>query len=234
MDWPGEVPLFVLRSENVEIFHFSAGRALAAANAQTSSVENPSLSVATLASGELETKLPALLERECALEKRCRPTILVIENNGAAQTAMQILQTLLVTTRKQGLSPFFDFRTDEALPETLFPKPPAEKQTPNMARSGRLPAELIQKEVRARFGDIRKCYESGLALNKDLAGRVVIRFVIDINGNTTKVEPDVWGTDLADERVVACVTEHFKSLVFPAPEGGNVTVVYPIYFSLAK
>jgi hypothetical protein len=42
------------------------------------------------------------------------------------------------------------------------------------------------------------------------------------------------GSDLADASVVACVTQTFYSLSFPAPEMGIVSVVYPIMFSPAQ
>jgi hypothetical protein len=39
------------------------------------------------------------------------------------------------------------------------------------------------------------------------------------------------GSDLADVNVVGCVLVAFHGLVFPQPEIGIVTVVYPIMFS---
>ena len=39
------------------------------------------------------------------------------------------------------------------------------------------------------------------------------------------------GTDLPDKAVGQCVRRAFYGLSFPQPEGGIVTVVYPIVFS---
>jgi hypothetical protein len=41
------------------------------------------------------------------------------------------------------------------------------------------------------------------------------------------------GSDLPDPHVIKCVIRGFQSLRFPEPEGGIVTVVYPIIFSPA-
>ena len=39
------------------------------------------------------------------------------------------------------------------------------------------------------------------------------------------------GSDLRNEGVVSCVVRAFQSLSFPQPEGGIVTVVYPLALS---
>ena len=39
------------------------------------------------------------------------------------------------------------------------------------------------------------------------------------------------GSDLPDQSVVQCVVRGFGNLSFPQPEGGMVTVVYPIMFN---
>jgi hypothetical protein len=39
------------------------------------------------------------------------------------------------------------------------------------------------------------------------------------------------GSDMPDAAVVQCVVRAYYGLSFPQPEGGIVTVVYPIMFS---
>jgi hypothetical protein len=95
--------------------------------------------------------------------------------------------------------------------------------------SGRLPAEVIQRTVRQNFGRFRMCYEQGLMRNPNLEGRVTARFVIGRDGGVSNVGNG--GSDLADSGVVSCVIGAFYGLSFPAPEGGIVTVSYPIAFS---
>ena len=94
---------------------------------------------------------------------------------------------------------------------------------------GRLPPEVIQRIVRQSFGRFRLCYENGLRNAPALSGRVVVRFGIDRSGAGTNVADG--GSEMADRAVTACVMRGFESLSFPQPEGGTVSVVYPISFS---
>jgi Ca-activated chloride channel family protein len=95
--------------------------------------------------------------------------------------------------------------------------------------SGRLPPEVIQRIVRQNFGRYRLCYENGLRSNPDLRGRVSVRFVIDREGRVSNVANG--GSDLPDASVVSCVVRGFSGLMFPQPEGGVVSVTYPIVFA---
>jgi hypothetical protein len=95
--------------------------------------------------------------------------------------------------------------------------------------SGRLPPEVIQRIVRQNFGRFRLCYENGLRRNPVLQGRVAVRFVIGRDGVTSNVGNG--GSDLPDSAVVGCVVRQFKNFEFPQPEGGIVTVVFPIMFT---
>ena len=93
----------------------------------------------------------------------------------------------------------------------------------------RLPPEVIQRIVRQNFGRFRLCYENGLKNNPSLTGRVSVRFVIGRDGAVSNVGNG--GSDMPDSGVVSCVVRSFYGLSFPQPEGGIVTVVYPISFS---
>ena len=95
--------------------------------------------------------------------------------------------------------------------------------------NGRLPPEVIQRIVRQNFGRFRLCYENGLRTNPNLQGRVAIKFVIDRSGSVSTASDG--GSDLPDQSVVQCVVRGFGNLSFPQPEGGIVTVVYPIIFN---
>lgn len=95
--------------------------------------------------------------------------------------------------------------------------------------SGRLPPEVVQRIVRQNFGRFRLCYENGLRLNPNLMGRVAVRFVIGRDGAVSNIGNG--GSDLPDSGVVRCVMKQFNGLEFPRPEGGIVTVVFPIMFT---
>jgi hypothetical protein len=101
----------------------------------------------------------------------------------------------------------------------------------NPTVNGRLPGEVIQRIVRQNFGRFRNCYESSLRTNPSLTGRVSVKFVIGRDGGVMMASDG--GSDLPDQTVIACVTRGFQNLSFPSPEGGVVTVTYPLVFSPA-
>lgn len=95
--------------------------------------------------------------------------------------------------------------------------------------SGRLPPEVIMRVVRQNFSRFRLCYENGLRANSNLQGRVSVRFVINRDGGVSNVSNG--GSDMPDSAVVGCTVRAFYGLRFPQPEGGIVTVTYPIMFA---
>ena len=96
--------------------------------------------------------------------------------------------------------------------------------------TGTLPPEVIQRIVRQNFGRFRLCYENGLKNDPNLAGKITTKFVIDATGAVSKSERAP-GTTMSDAGVVQCVVRGFGNLSFPQPEGGAVTVVYPLVFA---
>jgi TonB family protein len=89
---------------------------------------------------------------------------------------------------------------------------------------------VIQRIIRLNYYSFQECYEAGLSRNPKLSGRVNARFVIDRSGLVTNVTITKEGTTMPDEAVVSCVAAAFRHLTFPKPDGGIVSVVYPIYF----
>jgi hypothetical protein len=108
-------------------------------------------------------------------------------------------------------------------------RPPVCRCWGNVMVSGRLPPESIQRIVRQNFGRFRACYEGGLSKNPSLSGRVSARFVIGRDGAVSNVGDG--GSDMPDRAVTSCVMRAFYGISFPQPEGGIVTVTYPIVFS---
>jgi beta-lactamase regulating signal transducer with metallopeptidase domain len=94
---------------------------------------------------------------------------------------------------------------------------------------GRIAPEVIQNVVRRNFGLFRTCYEAGLKRNAKLQGTVTVKYIIALDG-TTQMTAD-GGSDLPDPQVVQCVIAGFGGLSYPPPQGGYVTVVYPIQFA---
>ncbi len=95
--------------------------------------------------------------------------------------------------------------------------------------SGHLEPVEIQKVVRGNFDRMRACYEKGLAEDPKLEGRVSMRFVIDREGKVPAAA--IGELTLPQCEVARCVRDVFKTLQFPKPEGGIVSVTYPIMFS---
>ncbi|MEO7330445.1 MAG: AgmX/PglI C-terminal domain-containing protein [Minicystis sp.] len=91
---------------------------------------------------------------------------------------------------------------------------------------GRLPPEIVQRTLRQNFGRYRLCYENALRTNPQLSGRVVVRFVIGRDGSVSSVADG--GSTLPDPAVVSCIVRAVYGLSFPPPEGGVVTVTYPL------
>ena len=87
---------------------------------------------------------------------------------------------------------------------------------------------LIRGVVRERIGEIRACYDRGLAADPGLAGRVVIAFTIDAGGGVREASAEevTIGGDVG-----ACCREAALGWRFPAPTGAKaVSVRYPFVF----
>ncbi len=66
---------------------------------------------------------------------------------------------------------------------------------------GSIDKELIRAVIREHAAQIRFCYEEQLAVNPKLAGKVLIRWTIDADGNASNASVDAGGTTLADDKV---------------------------------
>lgn len=113
------------------------------------------------------------------------------------------------------------------LPGSYAPKQPRGVRLGDTLVSGRLPKEVIQRVVRQNHGRFRFCYEQGLTRNPNLQGRIEVRFVIGRDGAVQNVTSGS-GSDVPDASVKSCLLAAFYNLSFPAPEGGIVTVAYPL------
>jgi hypothetical protein len=192
--------------------------------------------------GELDAAL-TYEGRALKLDPGCVPCL--VETAGVFYDQRRFSEALQTATLARGLSPVgapvpglaallekARRRADEApLAKRKTAPKSAVTVSPELADPphGRIQPEAVQKVVRASFGPMRECYEEGLRRNCDLQGRVVAKFVIDRDGSVAMVGDAE--SDLPDPAVVACVLQEFEPLRFPAPEGGRVTVVYPIHFS---
>lgn len=95
-------------------------------------------------------------------------------------------------------------------------------------------ADGIRAAVRDRTPELKECYNGWLALNPDLEGRLIVSFGITAGDDELAHIEDVGlaSTELNHEFMQGCVLNVFEELAFEQPpEGGSVTVTYPLLFS---
>lgn len=95
---------------------------------------------------------------------------------------------------------------------------------------GDLKKAEIDPVIAENLPRIRQCYQAGLKTNPGLAGRVIVKFVVEKDG--TVKSATVKSTTLNDPDVEGCVVAQFGKMRFPAPRGGGIVIVsYPFEFS---
>lgn len=100
--------------------------------------------------------------------------------------------------------------------------------TANDSVQGDLEFELISQTLNDNIGGIKFCYELGLKRNPTLSGKVEVEFTIDEDGRVS--DASVKSSTLKDKRVEDCIIRKLRSLKFPQPSGGKITVKYPFVF----
>ncbi len=90
----------------------------------------------------------------------------------------------------------------------------------------------VDRVVKSHLASIRYCYQRELPGNPDMAGKVVIKFVIAKDGTVS--QSTVRSSTLNSPAVERCLTERFGRMRFVKPKGGGIAVVsYPLVFSSA-
>jgi hypothetical protein len=93
---------------------------------------------------------------------------------------------------------------------------------------GHMPKKAVQEMVRSHFETYHDCYKQALHRDKEAAGDVVVRFLIGSTGRVTHAGLE--RLTLRDCDVAECIVADIEKTMFPPPEHGVVTVVYPIHF----
>ncbi|MDB4989272.1 MAG: putative abductin-like protein [Myxococcaceae bacterium] len=95
---------------------------------------------------------------------------------------------------------------------------------------GSLSKETIRRAIRLHLNEVRFCYESGLARDPQLAGRLSVSFLIAPSGAVQQAV--VKESTLLSQSVSDCVAQAVRRFSFPAPDGGGyVQVTYPFSFA---
>ncbi|HET8541815.1 MAG TPA: adventurous gliding motility protein GltG [Anaeromyxobacter sp.] len=93
---------------------------------------------------------------------------------------------------------------------------------------GSIDKELIRKVIQDHAAQIRYCYETQLAINPRLQGKVAIKWIINADGSASSPQVDRSATTLEDSKVHECMMSRITSWAFPKPKGGGIAVItYP-------
>lgn len=89
--------------------------------------------------------------------------------------------------------------------------------------SGLLSPEGVRRVLMASDPRMRACHARGFAENPEAAGRVVVEFIISVDGRVSSAS--VRDATLAVRGVADCVVEVVRGLRFARPEGGTAARV---------
>ena len=98
--------------------------------------------------------------------------------------------------------------------------------------SGYLSAEIMREVVRSHHPELEGCYQLGAGRHPQLGGKVTFAFVVGVDGAVTELR--VADNSMPDCSAVRCMRDALARAEFPAPEGGTVSVQYPITFEPAS
>ena len=90
---------------------------------------------------------------------------------------------------------------------------------------GAIDKGVVRKVVRDNFEALRYCYEATLLANPDIAGTVLAKFTIQIDGTVHDVTASGVHPD-----VETCIATKVRGFRFPKPDGAKVEVAYPFTF----
>ncbi len=105
---------------------------------------------------------------------------------------------------------------------------PFDKSYALKAKEAKIALAVIKRTITRSKSKYSVCYEVAQARLPGLAGSIDMHFKIDPKGDV--IEAKAVGT-LGDDDFRRCIEQSFKSLSFPAPEGGGVaSAIYPLTF----
>ncbi len=99
----------------------------------------------------------------------------------------------------------------------------------NVAVRGTIDREAVARVVNAHLQEVRACYERELLQNPNLAGKVVLEWVINTSGVVASAKTK--SSSLRSGAVEGCILSSLKTWRFPPARGGVVIVSYPFMFN---
>jgi hypothetical protein len=97
---------------------------------------------------------------------------------------------------------------------------------------GALSEAGLRRTVTEHSPGIRRCYDEGLSGAPSLAGRAIMRLMIERDGHVQRV--NTLGSDLASKPVLRCLESLFQRMRFPRAGSDSVMVTYPLPLSPAQ
>jgi hypothetical protein len=153
------------------------------------------------------------------------PTVPAAAVLAAAAAIVDELGSVTLVVPGQGI-PDARARAAAVVPRVVTEKPERSIQTDPPTVKGNIDVEAALNTAREQHGKIAECYEQGLSRDSGLAGRLVIRFTVQLDG---RVSNAMSGTpEFADPITANCIADVFRQITFPAPQGGGATFFYPI------
>ena len=97
--------------------------------------------------------------------------------------------------------------------------------------TGEMDPSIIERLIRANLGYIKWCYEKQLQTQPDIEGKIVVDFIIGVEGLVTSSKAK--STSMNNPIVEECIARRIKTIKFPSPGAGIVQVFYPFIFRVA-
>ena len=82
--------------------------------------------------------------------------------------------------------------------------------------------------LRSHHPALRACYEKARRRNPELRGQVVMRLMIDDDGDVDEVYDH--GSDLPSRKAIECMREVYEDIQF-SRQPARTSIVYPLYFA---
>lgn len=99
-------------------------------------------------------------------------------------------------------------------------------------RPGRLEPSKFIAAVRAHDPALMACLDAGRARRPALEGTVQVVFLISASGSVEDVRLD--RSSLDDTETLDCVVSLFRTLRFPAPDGGRAAAAYGFHYDPSR
>jgi len=97
---------------------------------------------------------------------------------------------------------------------------------------GSIDRKAVYAAINKKMHKIQRCYEREVMKKGNLSGKVTAEWTIGSNGRVRRAKIKL--STINSRKVDACVLGVIKRIKFPKPKGGDVIVVFPFIFSLAR